>query len=656
MGLGELELGRGRGQGQVGGVGEVQRDPAVVAGQRRRGRARAPRRWRSARRAGPGCSRPTRAGQHQRLQGAGRHDGTGQLLDGAHQALARRAGRRRRPATAGRNRARSTAGDRLDLGAQGRQRAAPQRAAAPRRRRSRGRARRRRSRWAAARPRRPGRRRPAGAGRRWRRPGRRPHQAATSWRGERAVGAGVAARPGRRAGRGPARGRPAGTPTGREQRRARRAGGRRPRWRPSAPRRRPGPGSAGGRPRGRPARRRPRWRSVPSTARGHDRRRAGSGPSTRSRSATSSASRQRALGREPLQLGLGAGDLASGSSRSRSAAPSPRPSSSASRVGSSDEGGGAPLGQRRVALVEELGDVAEHQATGRTATGWASRRRRAVTARDPISRISSARPGTSKTSWTHSRTVSRTIGKEAYWLATSSSWAARCRCCHSGWRRSGRRRGSSSARAAHSRNRAANRADPPISRGDQVVHVVGVEARPASSSSAPTPRAGAVVELEVGQPEDDAVVAVHRLHVDAEPLAHPGRHAQRPRRVHLRRRTASARPPASRRARRGTARRRWCGRRARGRWPRAAPRGRRAGCRRPTRRGRRRVTRSRAWPGVSADDLADERARRRGPARPAGPAGRPSRTAACPGWPGRRRDQHPVVGDVLDPPGATCRG
>ena len=29
------------------------------------------------------------------------------------------------------------------------------------------------------------------------------------------------------------------------------------------------------------------------------------------------------------------------------------------------------------------------------------------------------------------------------------------------------------------------------------------------------------VELEVGQPEDDAVVPVHRLDVDAEPFAHP---------------------------------------------------------------------------------------------------------------------------------------
>ena len=43
-----------------------------------------------------------------------------------------------------------------------------------------------------------------------------------------------------------------------------------------------------------------------------------------------------------------------------------------------------------------------------------------------------------------------------YLAATASRSAARWRCCHSGVRRSGRRRGSSRARAAHSRKRAAN--------------------------------------------------------------------------------------------------------------------------------------------------------------------------------------------------------
>ena len=77
------------------------------------------------------------------------------------------------------------------------------------------------------------------------------------------------------------------------------------------------------------------------------------------------------------------------------------------------------------------------------------------------SRFASA--GTSKTSCRHSRTVSSTIGNDGYCRATSSSCAERCRCCQSGDRRPGCRRGSSIARAAHSRNREANNADAPIS-------------------------------------------------------------------------------------------------------------------------------------------------------------------------------------------------
>ena len=62
----------------------------------------------------------------------------------------------------------------------------------------------------------------------------------------------------------------------------------------------------------------------------------------------------------------------------------------------------------------------------------------------------------SKTSRTHSRYVSSSIGKLEKRDATASRSAARLRCCHSGARTPGRRRGSSSARAAASRNLAAN--------------------------------------------------------------------------------------------------------------------------------------------------------------------------------------------------------
>ena len=79
------------------------------------------------------------------------------------------------------------------------------------------------------------------------------------------------------------------------------------------------------------------------------------------------------------------------------------------------------------------------------------------------SRCSWSRAGTSYTSWRHSRTVSRMIGNCGYFRATSSSWAERWRCCHRGVRLPGSARGSSRARAAFSRNREANSAEPPTS-------------------------------------------------------------------------------------------------------------------------------------------------------------------------------------------------
>ena len=121
------------------------------------------------------------------------------------------------------------------------------------------------------------------------------------------------------------------------------------------------------------------------------------------------------------------------------------------------------LGQRRVALVEELADVAEQQRLGERARRSRSPRRRPAPSADRTSLISSTSPGTSKTSCSTSRAASSVIGNEANSLATDSSWAARCRCCHSGVRRRGSRRGSSRARAAHSRNRLANSAEPPTS-------------------------------------------------------------------------------------------------------------------------------------------------------------------------------------------------
>ena len=166
----------GWGQRQVGGVGEVEADPAVVAGQRAVARARRPRPSSSPRRAGPGGSRRrARAGRASRARSPAPPHRSAARRHGA--APRDRAARRRRPATAA-----GTARGRPARPA--RPRGAARRATggaaagAPRRRRTRGRGP-RRSRWAAARPRRRGRPRRAAAGRRGRRPGRRPHQAAT---------------------------------------------------------------------------------------------------------------------------------------------------------------------------------------------------------------------------------------------------------------------------------------------------------------------------------------------------------------------------------------------------------------------------------------------------------------------------------------------
>ena len=56
------------------------------------------------------------------------------------------------------------------------------------------------------------------------------------------------------------------------------------------------------------------------------------------------------------------------------------------------------------------------------------------------------------------------IGNEPKREATASRSAARLRCCHSGARAPGRRRGSSKARPAASRKRAANIAVDPSCR------------------------------------------------------------------------------------------------------------------------------------------------------------------------------------------------
>ena len=102
-------------------------------------------------------------------------------------------------------------------------------------------------------------------------------------------------------------------------------------------------------------------------------------------------------------------------------------------------------------------------ATTRTATPTrvSTSTRSSSRVRSPCSSCFSA--GRSKTSCRHSRYVSSTIGKLAYLRATCSRPCAFSRCCQSGVRSPGRRRGISSARAAFSRKRAPKSAVCPTS-------------------------------------------------------------------------------------------------------------------------------------------------------------------------------------------------
>ena len=274
-----------------------------------------------------------------------------------------------------------------------------------------------------------------------------------------------------------------------------------------------------------------------------------------------------------------------------------------------------------------------------------------------MSRISSTSPGTSNTSWTHSRTASRTIGNDRV-LAGDLEQLGRplallpqrlAAVGPSAGEQQGA--GRALAEAGGEQGRAADLL------GDDAAHVVGVEGDQVEQLAADAALAHAVdlVELEVGQAQHDAVVAVHRLHVDAEPVAHPGARRPAPTGRAPGRRRASGWRPASRRARRGTARRRWCGRRARGRWPRAARAGRSrrlsaAHSSRPAA-----MTRSRAASGLSAST-----SRTNAPTARPSSAGRPSESPFQNGQPpGQARcggDQDAVVGDVLDAPGARAEG
>ena len=216
--------------------------------------------------------------------------------------------------------------------------------------------------------------------------------------------------------------------------------------------------------------------------------------------------------------------------------------------------------------------------------------------------------------------------------------------------RPGRRRGRSSARAAFSRKRLANSADDADLPDDEVLDLVGVGEQQ---------RLDAVERrVALGQADRDAVVGPDRLDLEPEPLAEPRLERQRPRRVDPAAERGQEARAASRRARRGSARRRSAGRSAGRPSPRARPRGRRAGSRPRARRGR--ASRAAARSAAARPFAPRARSASSSPtnapsARPSSigrPTASPFQNGSLPGTPGAGRDRDPVVADLLDPPAA----
>jgi len=119
-------------------------------------------------------------------------------------------------------------------------------------------------------------------------------------------------------------------------------------------------------------------------------------------------------------------------------------------------------------------------------------------------------------------------------------------CCHSGVRASPRRRGKSSARAAFHGRWAANIAEPPSFLDHQVFDGIGIGKQQIDDRAILQP---------LGQAQRDAVVGPDGVQVRPEAARGRRRQSPVPTARALARRMASARTPANRPARRGSARR-----------------------------------------------------------------------------------------------------
>ena len=238
-----------------------------------------------------------------------------------------------------------------------------------------------------------------------------------------------------------------------------------------------------------------------------------------------------ALGRQPLELGLGAGHRLGVEQVTQG-----ERLTLAEQLGEQrrveGEGRSATLGERRVALVEVLGDVAEDERL----------REGARLARLDVDDLDAARADVGH-QVDEARHVEDVLHALAHGLEHDGEGGVLAR--HLEQLRgplpllpqrlaavgptARQQQGPSSAlpESCCEQGRSAD-----LLR-DELAHLLGLEGDELDELLADLAAADGVVELEVGQAEDDPVVAVHGLHVDAEALAHAGCDAERPRRVDL---------------------------------------------------------------------------------------------------------------------------
>ena len=363
---------------------------------------------------------------------------------------------------------------------------------------------------------------------------------------------------------------------------------------------------------------------------------------------------RRPLGREPLQLGLGAGDLL-GVEQIAQCQALARAEQLGEQAGVERQGGGATLGQRGVALVQELRDVAEQQRLGERRGGAALDVDDGDPARvdvahqvDQAGHVEDVLHALAH-GLEHDR-EGRVLAGHLEQLRGALALLPQRLAAVGATPGKEQRPGRTLAEACREQRRTADLL------GDQAPHVIGVEGDQVEQLTTDPPLAHAVelVELDVGQAQHDAVVAVHRLHVDAEPVAHPGAHRQRPGRVHLRaERREDGDPPVAELVAEPLDDDRPVVGHVTGGLALLAQVAEQVVGGPVVETGRHHPLACGLW--RQRLDLADERTD--GPAQLGGAAERvalPERQP--PRQAGGRRDEHPVVGDVLDAPGARAQG